>query len=69
MSGSPAPQEFSFQARDVILNMTLIESFGDGEYNSHPCILCTCQLMNIGIQAYIRQYSGLLCICYVSAAF
>ncbi|KAF9452089.1 hypothetical protein P691DRAFT_697816 [Macrolepiota fuliginosa MF-IS2] len=34
MSGSPLPQDFSFEARDVILNMTLIESFGDGIYSA-----------------------------------
>ncbi|KXN81034.1 hypothetical protein AN958_06280 [Leucoagaricus sp. SymC.cos] len=34
MSDSATPQDFSFAARDVILNMTLMETFGDGIYSA-----------------------------------
>lgn len=41
MSDSPViTQSFSFAARDVILNMTLMESLGFGKYgNCYPSLL------------------------------
>lgn len=63
MSDSSMPQSFSFAARDVILNMTLIESFGDGKFYPPSLEMNPPFTESAKIQGYTLQYSGLQCIC------